>query len=131
MSAWIATILICWCCVLIATPRKPRVGNEVEELVYTRLLGRQQHLVLLACVVTVVTLLVLVLALPRSSDPTLDAARHPPQVCQHDPWSTATICYTHQEDGTWVEKAVQADGTWRQVGVVAEPPPDEGAGHHP
>jgi hypothetical protein len=131
MSAWIATVLICWCCVLLATPRKPRVGNEVEELVYARLLGRQQRLVLLACVVTIATFLVLVLALPRSIDPTLDAARHPPQVCQHDPYGRAAICYMRQPDGTWVEKAVQDDGTWRQVGVVAAPPAEEGADYNP
>jgi hypothetical protein len=131
MASLALIIPVCWVCALLATPRKPRLGNEVEELVYTRLLGRQQRLVLLACVVTIMTLLVLVLALPRRIDPTLDAARHPPQMCQHDPYGVAANCYTRQPDGTWVEKAVQNDGTWRWVGVVAAPPADEGAGHHP
>jgi hypothetical protein len=131
MVAWVAVLLTCWLCALVAIPRKPRIGNEVEELVYARLLGREQRLVLLACVVTVATLLVLVLSLPRSIDPTLDAERHPPQVCPHDPYGRAAICYRRQPDGTWVEKAVQADGTWRWVGVVAAPPADAGADHNP
>jgi hypothetical protein len=118
--------LTCWLCALIALPRRPRLGNEVEELVYTRLLGRGQWLVLLASVVTVVTLLGFVLALPRRIDPTLDAERHPPQVCKHDSWSWSPICFTRQQDGTWVEEAVQGNGTWWRVGVVAEPPPEEG-----
>jgi hypothetical protein len=124
--------LTCWLCAFLAVPRKPRVGNEVEELVYARLLGREQRLLLLACAVTVVTLFVLVLSLPRSIDPTLDAERHPPQVvCRHDAWSAAAICYTRRPEGTWVEKVVAADGTWRQVGIVASPPADERADHNP
>jgi hypothetical protein len=119
----------CWLCAVIAVPRKPCVGNEVEELVYARLLGRERQLVLLACVVTVVTLLVLVLSLPRRIDPTLDAVRHPPQVCA-DHLVGVPTCYTRQPDGTWVEEAMQDDGSWRQVSV-ARPPADEGAGPFP
>jgi len=63
--------LTCWLCALIAIPRAPRVGNEVEELVYARLLGRQQWLVLLASGLTGAALLTIILALPghAASDP--------------------------------------------------------------
>src|SRR5436305_781925 len=48
----LATIPVtCWLCTLIATPRRPRLGDEVAELVYSRLLGRQQLLRLFAIVV--------------------------------------------------------------------------------
>jgi hypothetical protein len=54
----LATIAItCWPCASIAVPRRPRIGNEAEELVYVRLLGRQQWLVLLALLMAAATLL--------------------------------------------------------------------------
>jgi len=54
----------CWVCAIISIPRKPRVGNEVAELVYSRLLGRQDRLVLLAGTATAALLLALTLSLP-------------------------------------------------------------------
>lgn len=33
MLVSIAIVLTCWYCVLIAIPRKPLSGNEVEELI--------------------------------------------------------------------------------------------------
>lgn len=40
----LATIaLTCWLCTLIALPRKPLPNNEVQELVYTRLLRAAAH----------------------------------------------------------------------------------------
>lgn len=41
MWTLIALPVTCWVCTLLATPRRPHLGNEVEELVYARLLGRQ------------------------------------------------------------------------------------------
>jgi hypothetical protein len=119
--------LTCWLCALLAIPGKLCLANEVEELVYARLLGRQQRLVLLACAVTVVTLLDLVLSLPQRIDPILDAARHPPPVCDYPSGIEAPTCYTRQRDGTWVAEALQDDGTRRRVGVVTALPLSEGA----
>ncbi len=45
----------CWLCALLAIPRKPLPGNETQELVYRRLIGRHQLLVALAFAVTLVT----------------------------------------------------------------------------
>ncbi len=64
MLATVAIPLTCWLCVLIVTPHKPRSGNEVQELVYTRLLGRQHVLLCVATLVTVWALLVGVIAMP-------------------------------------------------------------------
>jgi len=41
MLTLIAIPLTCWLCAFVAIPRKPLPGNEVQELVYARLLGRQ------------------------------------------------------------------------------------------
>jgi hypothetical protein len=46
--------LTCWLCALIATPRKPLPGDEVQELVYRRLVGRHHMLVALAAAATFV-----------------------------------------------------------------------------
>lgn len=64
MLTFAAASLTCWLCVLIVTPRKPRCGDEVQELVYTRLLGRRQLLVFFAAVITAGTLLAGILAIP-------------------------------------------------------------------
>ncbi len=40
MFAYAIIPLTCWACALLAAPRRPAFGNEVEELVYSRLLGR-------------------------------------------------------------------------------------------
>lgn len=41
MFMFAAIPLMCWLCVLVAMPHKPLPNNEVQELVYARLLGRQ------------------------------------------------------------------------------------------
>lgn len=65
MGTFIAVSITCWACALVALPRKPRLGNEVEELIYTRLLGRQRRIVLLALGVTAALFLAAVVALPQ------------------------------------------------------------------
>jgi hypothetical protein len=74
MHAMIVVTLTCWACTLIAAPRKPRVGDEAAELVYHRLLGRQQRLALLAFVATGALFLTVVLSLPQRVDATPDNA---------------------------------------------------------
>src|ERR1700730_10940044 len=81
MWTLIAVPLTCWLCVLLAFPRKPRVGNEVEGLVYARLLGRQQRLLLLALLVTALTFLIGVATLPRRVDADLSTLRHLHATC--------------------------------------------------
>jgi hypothetical protein len=71
----IAIPLTLWFAALVATPRRPPPGNEVAELVYTRLLGRQQRLLLLAILVSGVALLLAVALVPQRIDPDLRALR--------------------------------------------------------
>jgi hypothetical protein len=74
MHAMILVTLTCWACTLIAAPRKPHVGDETAELVYRRLLGRQQHLALLAFLATAALFLTVVLSLPQRVDATPESA---------------------------------------------------------
>jgi hypothetical protein len=74
MHALLIVTLTCWLCTIVAIPRKPQVGDEAAELVYRRLLGRQQRLTLLACVATGALLLTFVLSLPQRVDATPDRA---------------------------------------------------------
>jgi hypothetical protein len=53
MSAWIATVLTCWCCVLIAIPHRPRRDDEAQELAYRHLIGRYHWLLIGATAMTV------------------------------------------------------------------------------
>lgn len=52
MEFCVTAAVTLWAAALAAAPRRPRVGNEVQELVYRRLLGRQHLLVLCASAVT-------------------------------------------------------------------------------
>jgi hypothetical protein len=44
MFAYTAIPLTCWLCALLAHPHRSLPGNGVAEIVYRRLLGRQQRL---------------------------------------------------------------------------------------
>jgi hypothetical protein len=114
----VAIPVTCWLCVLLAVPRRPGLGNEVEELVYTRLLGRQQRLVLVATLATVVTLLAAVLALPRDGDGALAAQR--PVACGVLV-AGLTTCAVKDAEGSWALLERGTDGTWRRVGSVPVP----------
>src|SRR3954469_11220852 len=77
-----AVSLTCWLCALLAMPRRPLPNNEVQELVYARLLGRQQILMLLALIVTAVALLALLTAVrPGRIDAGFHGVRHPNASC--------------------------------------------------
>jgi hypothetical protein len=73
--------ITCWLCALIAKPRRPSPGNEVQEFVYSRLLGRHQQLSLLVLIVTAGAFLIFVLSLSPQADPTLNALRDPHRRC--------------------------------------------------
>jgi hypothetical protein len=101
--------LTCWLCVLVASPRRPRLGNEVEELVYTRLLGRQQLLTLLAIVMTAMAGLIIVLTLPSQIAPARPVFQVGQQVCTHTP-SRPAVCYNLQADGRWQQEPSESPG---------------------
>lgn len=110
-----AIALTCWLCSLIARPRKPVAGNEAQELVYVRLLGRQQTLMLLALVVTAGVLLALVIAIrPGRIDPNFAALRRPNASCIQGAYNPGT-CAAPQA-GTRAIREIQDDG---RVAIVA------------
>lgn len=125
MSAWIAIVLTCWCCVLIAVPRKPLPGNEVAELVYMRLLGRHERLVLLAMSVTTLAFLALVVTGASRADDASAFVPEPQRVCR-DGSAVLLTCYVPQPSGMWMRDELQPNGTWQHVGTVATPPAQSG-----
>lgn len=58
-----AIALAWWLCALLATPRRPVSHDEGQELVYRRLVGRQQRLVACAIVATAAAAIALLRAL--------------------------------------------------------------------
>jgi hypothetical protein len=122
MAMWslLAIPATCWLCVLVALPRKPRLGNGVEELVYARLLGRQHLLILLALLVTALLPLTLLLLLPSRGDSSFAAQRRLSRYCNAVAVGLPR-CYRLQDDGTWQEAERQADGGWGVVGIVPAP----------
>jgi len=126
MSVGIAIVLTCWCCVLIAVPRKPLPGNEVEEFVYTRLLRRHERLVLLATGVTAVALLTLVVTEAfRANDVSAFVPEQQRRVCR-DGSAVLLTCYVPQPSGRWRRDELQSNGTWLHVGTVVTPPAQSG-----
>ena len=133
MFALAVAAMICWIVVLIARPRTPLPGNEVQELVYSRLLGRQQVLMLFALLVTGMALLVFIVGLPQRMDPDLRAVRRTQAACldaRHKASdaldygiTSAAHCYELQPGGTWVQKVERPDGSWLVVGTVLAPSP--------
>ncbi len=132
MTALAVACVICWVMVVAARPRKPLPDNEVQELVYSRLLGRQQTLALLAFFVTAIALLVIVVGLPRRLDPDLATVRQAREACvaarraasdAADSGATNRAhCYEIQAGGAWAEKVERSDGTWLLVATLASPP---------
>lgn len=117
-----AVALTCWLCSLIALPRKPLPNNEVQELVYGRLLGRQHFLMLLALVATVAAFLTLVtLARPSHRDLEFAMERQSDAACVQQPYDPS-ICAIAQP-GTRIVQEARSDGTWI---VVATFPASQG-----
>lgn len=121
MFAYAAIPVTCWLAAFIATPRTPLPGNEVEELVYARLLGRQQRLRLLALVATMFLFLVFVLALPQRVDPDLRDVREAARICNYPSVGFPT-CYRPQPGGVWAREE-WVDGNWVVAGTVTTLPP--------
>ncbi|MCA1669232.1 MAG: hypothetical protein LC793_17935 [Thermomicrobia bacterium] len=134
MGMYVAMVVTCWLCLAIVTPRKPQWGNEVEELVYTRLLGRQHLLFGITAVMTAALVLALVVTLPKRMTPGMSAPPSTPtQQIVSDPgtppllsaYCDATaarspVCYFPQPEHDLEFKAErQANGIWQVVGTHA------------
>jgi hypothetical protein len=117
----LATIpLTCWVCAWLARPRKPRYGDEVQELVYGRLLGRHQRLTLLALILTAGMLLGFVITLPQRSDRTLQSVRGADAECAAEMVAAATArCFELEAGGTWVEEEYQGGIGWKQIATIS------------
>jgi len=120
MFAYAAIPLTCWLAAVIATPRRPRLGNDVEELVYARLLGRQQILRFVALIATMALFLFFVATLPARVDPGLRDVRGAREACANQRIGSRT-CSVLGPGGVWVQQAEQGDGRWTAVGTVAAP----------
>jgi hypothetical protein len=125
MWSLIGIPLTCWLCVLVAFPRKPLPGNEVEELVYARLLGRQQRLVLLAFLISAVAVITFVIHLPGRVLSTEDAPvqQAQPVVCD-TPMTGSGVCWVGRPGGMWTVERHQPDGSVHIEDYVSGPPPD-------
>jgi hypothetical protein len=129
-----ATIpLTCWLCAWLTKPRKPLRGNEVQELVYGRLLGRQQRLTVLALLLTGGMLLYRIGTLPQRADSTLQAVRGAHAECvaqlgkdesdsgRDEPASPTVQCYELEAGGGWVRKEYRRGSGWRTIASVTAP----------
>ena len=121
MLAYAAIPLACWLYALIAIPRRPRFGNEVEELVYARLMG-QQRLILVAVVVSAAAFLMLVLSMPLRVDADLRGERAARWRCDAAAEAVA-FCAERSAGGMWLTKQRLADQSWQVIGVAPVPPP--------
>lgn len=112
--------LTCWLCALIALPRKPLPDNEVQELVYARLLGRQRTLMLFALLVTLGGLLVLLATVrPSHVDADLDTVRRANVACIQVAYNLAP-CGTPQPNVLLIRE-IQDDGRPAVVTTVVVP----------
>lgn len=119
---WLITIpLTCWTCALVACPRKPLPDHEVQELIYTRLVGRQQRLIVVAVVASAAAFLILVLSLPQRVDAGLREQRAARWRCDAVA-ETAVFC-AERHGGLWLTKVRLADGTWDVLKGGPELPP--------
>lgn len=128
-----ASVASLWLAAFVVMPRKPLPHNEVQELVYARLLGRQHRAILLAIIVTALGFFVLVLSMPSSPAARPSGASSRRQVC-FDGSAILPTCYTPQPGGMWIQEELQASGTWRVVGVsfsAPQPPGEKGGALDP
>jgi hypothetical protein len=130
LSVCSAISVTCWLCVLVAVPHRPLPGNEVQELVYARLLGRQQRLILLAFIASVAACFAVLARLPGVALPDSDGSvtgigSSAQVVCRKTP--EGEDCYRSRPDGSWNVVRWRADGSQVSEGfedIVAAPPPD-------
>lgn len=121
LSAIGISVTTLWIAAFVAAPHKPLPHNEVQELVYARLLGRQQRIVLLASIVTAIAFFVLIAGMPNRANTLMNTAPRTQQRCNDQP-ASQPICYTLQPSGIWVAEQLQPDGTWSLIGTSLSPP---------
>lgn len=121
-----ASVASLWLAAFVTMPRKPLPHNEVQELVYARLLGRQHRAILLAIIVTALGFFALVFSIPVNPAVQAIDDLSTRQVCSNVNVSPP-VCYTRQPGGAWIEETLQANGTWHTTGVSfsAPHPPGE------
>lgn len=114
MFTVVAIPLTCWICALLAIPRRARFGNEIEELVYSRLLGRQHRIALLALLATAVAFVAFVIAIPPAMQPGRDTVSGASRVCADADSISAfrPICYDRGPGGTWVPDPMAPVSAW-------------------
>ncbi len=113
MPALGAAAATLWVAALVAAPRRPLPGNEVAELVYSRLLGRHQRLLLVAFAVTVAVAFALLVALSQQAGAAV-SDRRAEMICPPSPAGLPT-CY-YAVPGGWQGEQMSEDGTWRITG---------------
>jgi hypothetical protein len=74
MPAVCASVVSLWVAAWVAIPHKPFSANEVQALVYSRLIGRQQRLVALAIVGTAMLLITVIVGVSQSLQADADQA---------------------------------------------------------
>jgi hypothetical protein len=111
MHTLIAIAVTCWLSALVAIPRKPRPGNEVAELVYARLLGRQQRLVLLAILASALAFAIFVVHLPGTlPDDVAEVQRGQQGICASAN-AEPHVCWDERPSGIWTVERQQSDGS--------------------
>jgi hypothetical protein len=118
----IAIPLTCWLCALLALPRKPRLGTDVEDLVYARLLGRQQRLFLLALFASAVAFITLIAHLPSTVLPDDSLAPQATQTICQSSAAGPGVCWVGQPGGVWAVERQQPDGSVLIEDYVPVPP---------
>lgn len=113
--------IVLWFAVLLAKPRKPLPGNEVQELVYSRLLGGQRRVALLALVATMCMFVAGIAALSIRSQPSTELVSAADRVCT-DLSAYPQTCYTQQSGGLWLVETLQSNDTWSKVATMSRPP---------
>lgn len=111
----IAIPTTCWLCAVVAKPRRPVPGNEVQELVYGTLLGRHQRLLLVAGTATAAAAFALLVALTQQAGGGATGRRGADVVCPDSPASPPT-CYRAVAGG-WQEEQLWGDGAYALVGT--------------
>jgi hypothetical protein len=115
MVALVSVPLALWLAAFVARPRRPLPGNEVQELVYSRLLGRYERLVLLALIVTGVMVIGVTVTLPRHLDTTLGAAHEVGMFCDDESMTGVPSCLTWHADGSWTREELRGGSGWQVV----------------
>ncbi len=123
MGGLVSVPLVLWLAALVARPRRPLPNNEVEELVYSRLLGRHERLMLLALIATGLVFFAGVTTIPQHVERNI-VPMNAERVCADDSALGPPSCVTRRADGTWQREVLRSGSGWQVVatGTVSTPP---------